>query len=113
LQRHIEYSLNDSIFFSIVDYDIPSEQTNNSKNHAPIRSISSVHFEENLSEEIQHISRLYNTIRSNRSSGLYDYIRDPRRCLLKIDRSKGLGFVLSATGDYDHTITAVEKVRNM
>jgi hypothetical protein len=42
---------------------------------------------------------------------LYDYIKDPRRCVLKIDYNKGLGFVLSATGDYDHTITAVDKVR--
>ncbi len=50
-------------------------------------------------------------IRSNQSSASYDYIKDPRRCVLKIDRNKGLGFVLSATGDYDHTITAVDKVR--
>ncbi len=97
------------IFFSTADYDIPSDQTNNSKDHAPVSP--TVHFERNLAEEKQHITRLYNTIRSNRSSGLYDYISDPRRCLLKIDRNKGLGFVLSATGDFDHTITAVQKVR--
>jgi hypothetical protein len=92
------------IFFSTADYDIPSD-----KDRAPLSP--TVHFERNLSEDKQHISRLYNTIRSNRSSGLYDYISDPRRCLLKIDRNKGLGFVLSATGDFDHTITAVQKVR--
>jgi hypothetical protein len=47
---------------------------------------------------------------SNQSIASYDYIRDPRRCVLQIDREKGLGFVLSATGDYDHTITSVDKV---
>ncbi|CAF4412332.1 unnamed protein product [Adineta steineri] len=81
------------------DYDIPTSQT----------SVPPNDFMRNFSEEMQHMSRLYHTVRSNRSSGLYDYIRDPRRCLLKIDPNKGLGFVLSATGDYDHTITAVEK----
>ncbi|CAF0925167.1 unnamed protein product [Adineta steineri] len=82
-----------------LDYDIPTAQT----------SVPPNDFIRNFSEEMQHMSRLYHTVRSNRSSGLYDYIRDPRRCLLKIDPNKGLGFVLSATGDYDHTITAVEK----
>ena len=51
------------------------------------------------------------TVRSTVSTGSFDYLRGPRRCVLKVDRNKGLGFVLSATGDYDHTITAVEKVR--
>lgn len=66
--------------------------------------------DQNLSEEIRHISQSNNLTCSNQSSVSYDYIREPRRCELKIERNKGLGFVLSATGDYDHTITAVEKV---
>ncbi len=57
------------------------------------------------------ISSIHDTVRSTISTGSFDYLRGPRRCVLKVDRNKGLGFVLSATGDYDHTITAVEKVR--
>ncbi|CAF1569314.1 unnamed protein product [Rotaria magnacalcarata] len=55
------------------------------------------------------ISTVHDTVRSTVSTGSFDYLRNPRRCVLKVDRNKGLGFVLSATGDYDHTITAVEK----
>jgi hypothetical protein len=55
---------------------------------------------------------IHDTVRSTVSTGSFDYLRGPRRCILKVDRNKGLGFVLSATGDYDHTITAVEKVRS-
>ena len=47
---------------------------------------------------------------ADQSIASYDYIRDLRRCVLQIDREKGLGFVLSATDDYDHTITSVDKV---
>lgn len=57
-------------------------------------------------------SAVNDTVRSTISTGSFDYLRGPRRCVLKVDRNKGLGFVLSATGDYDHTITAVEKVRS-
>ncbi|CAF3670009.1 unnamed protein product [Rotaria sordida] len=89
------------------DYDIPLERTNNSKIQTPLLSTS--RHNGNLSEQVRHISQLPNTVCSNQSSPLYDYIRDPRRCLLKIERDKGLGFILSATNDYDHTITAVEK----
>ncbi|CAF0730470.1 unnamed protein product [Rotaria sp. Silwood1] len=55
------------------------------------------------------VSTIHDTVRSTISTGSFDYLRGPRRCVLKVDRNKGLGFVLSATGDYDHTITAVEK----
>jgi len=61
-------------------------------------------------KETHSISQSHNILQSNQSIASYDYIKDPRRCVLKIDRNKGLGFVLSATGDYDHTITAVDKV---
>ncbi|UJR23589.1 hypothetical protein I4U23_026578 [Adineta vaga] len=90
-----------------LDYDIPSQQPIDSQTRKLLPL--TVHFDRNLSEEMSHISRLYQTACSNRSSGLYDYIRDPRRCVLQIDRTKGLGFILSATGDYDHIITAIEK----
>ena len=55
-------------------------------------------------------SSIQDTVRSTVSTGSFDYLRGPRRCVIKVDRKKGLGFVLSATGDYDHTITDVEKV---
>jgi hypothetical protein len=42
-----------------------------------------------------------------------DPMRSARRCLLRVVPGKGLGFVLSATGDYDHTITSVEKVHSI
>ncbi|CAF0931428.1 unnamed protein product [Adineta ricciae] len=54
-------------------------------------------------------SSIQDTVRSTVSTGSFDYLRGPRRCVIKVDRKKGLGFVLSATGDYDHTITDVEK----
>ena len=44
------------------------------------------------------------------STRSFDPMRSARRCLLRVVPGKGLGFVLSATGDYDHTITSVEKV---
>ncbi len=59
------------------------------------------------------VSSIHDTVRSTISTGSFDYLRGPRRCVLKVDRNKGLGFVLSATGDYDHTITAVEKVSKL
>jgi hypothetical protein len=69
------------------------------------------HRDQNFSKKFRHISQSHDTVCSNRSNGSYDYIRDPRRCVLKIDRNKGLGFVLSAMSDYDHTITSIDKVR--
>lgn len=95
---YIEYCF----FFSSVDYDIPPDRPNNSKTNTPLPSA--------LSKEIRPISQSNNIVQSNQSIASYDYIKDPRRCVLKIDRNKGLGFVLSATGDYDHIITAVDKV---
>ncbi|CAF1264782.1 unnamed protein product [Rotaria magnacalcarata] len=89
------------------DYDIPIEHVNNSK--ISTSSLPTTRRDKNLSEQVQHISQSCNTVCSNQSNGFYDYIRDPRRCVLKIERNKGLGFILSATNDYDHTITAVEK----
>ncbi|CAF4563054.1 unnamed protein product [Rotaria sp. Silwood1] len=89
------------------DYDIPLQRINNSKTLTPLLPI--IHHNENLSEQVRHISQSCNTVCSNQSSASYDYIRDPRRCVLKIEPNKGLGFILSATNDYDHTITAVEK----
>ncbi|CAF3486275.1 unnamed protein product [Rotaria socialis] len=89
------------------DYDIPIEHPKNSKTLTS--SLPTTRHDKNLSEQVRRISQSCNTICSNQSNGLYDYIRDPRRCVLKIERNKGLGFILSATNDYDHTITAVEK----
>lgn len=57
-------------------------------------------------------STIQDTVRSTVSTGSFDYLRGPRRCVLRVDRNKGLGFVLSATGDYDHTITTVEEVND-
>ncbi|CAF1468030.1 unnamed protein product, partial [Didymodactylos carnosus] len=73
----------------------------------PVRSTKSL---ENtiISEPIQNLhsnKSQYSTVTSTKS---FDYLTGPRKCILKVDRAKGLGFVLSATGDYDHTITGVE-----
>lgn len=84
------------------------EHPNNSK--ISTSSLPTMCHDKNLFEKVRHISQSCNTVCSNQSNGLYDYIRDPRRCVLKIEHNKGLGFILSATNDYDHTITAVEKV---
>jgi hypothetical protein len=91
-------------FSSIVDYDIPPDRTNNSKIHTPL--ISTFCPDQHIRKDVLSNMR----VDSNQSTASYDYIRDPRRCVLQIDREKGLGFVLSATGDYDHTITSVDKV---
>ncbi|CAF1516560.1 unnamed protein product [Adineta ricciae] len=93
---------------SKLEYDVPSQQPTDPQTSGLLLP-ATVHVNRNLSEEMSYVSRLYQAACSNRSSGLYDYIRDPRQCILKIDRTKGLGFVLTATGDYDHTITSVEK----
>ena len=95
--------------FSVVEYDVPFDRTSDSKTYASLTP--TVHFHETVSERVRHVSQTY-TINSNHSGGLYDYIRDPRRCILNIDREKGLGFVLSATGEYDHRITGVDEVWN-
>lgn len=80
-------------FFSLflVDYDIPPDRTN-----TPLLSTF----------RPEH----HKPIQVEQSTPSYDYIRDLRRCMLQIDREKGLGFILSATGDYDHTITSIDKV---
>ncbi|CAF4469790.1 unnamed protein product [Rotaria socialis] len=104
------------------DYDTPPKTKANSKARAPspptIRvglnrleeSCVSQSFDTTGSNTITApISTVHDTVRSTVSTGSFDYLRNPRRCVLKVDRNKGLGFVLSATGDYDHTITAVEK----
>ena len=95
--------------FFIADYDIPPTQNNNSKIQVPF--LPTAHHEQNLTAQVAHISQSLNMVHSNQSSGSYEYIREPRQCVLNIERNKGLGFILSATGDYDHTITAIEKVR--
>ena len=95
---------------SIVDYDIPPDRTNNSNTHTPLLSTfrpnPDPHKEVPANNARSYLIGGY----SNQSIASYDYIRDPRRCVLQIDRDKGLGFVLSANGDYDHTITSVDKV---
>lgn len=84
----------------LVDYDVPPERANASKTHTPL--LSTFRPEQHFPKEIPtHVDP---------SMPSYDYIRDLRRCILEIDREKGLGFILSATGDYDHTITSVDKV---
>jgi hypothetical protein len=112
-------------FFSIADYDAPSKTTTSSKGRAPSpptvrvghnrldaprisQSLDTVATSSNLTTA--PVSSIHDTVRSTISTGSFDYLKGPRRCVLKVDRNKGLGFVLSATGDYDHTITAVEKV---
>jgi hypothetical protein len=92
-----------TIFFSIEDYDVPCGRASKSPVSPTVR------FHESVSERVRHVSQTY-TIHSNHSGGLYDYIRDTRRCVLNIDREKGLGFVLSATDDYDHRITGIDEV---
>jgi hypothetical protein len=89
------------LFSSIVDYDIPPDRTNNSKIYTPL--LSTFCPDQNLRKDVLSNVRVDST-------ASYDYIRDPRRCVIQIDREKGLGFILSANGDYDHTITSVDKV---
>ena len=86
-----------------MDYDVPPERGNASKTHTPL--LSTFRPEPSLPKEIPS-----NTHQADQSMASYDYIRDLRRCILEIDREKGLGFILSATGDFDHTITSVDKV---
>ena len=97
----IPYEIHISIvcFFSIADYDAFSERNLNSQRRAP--SPSTVDFDQ------MRVSQWDGRTSSTRSS---DETRSARRCLLRVVPGKGLGFVLSATGDYDHTITAVDKV---
>lgn len=64
----------------------------------------------NTIETHNPIVPIHNTVRSTISTGSFDYLQGPRRCILRVDRNKGFGFVLSATGDFDHTITEIEKV---
>lgn len=82
--------------------------TNNVTIQTPL--LSTAAHNKNLSKEIQYTSPPCDAISTNQSNVSYDYIREPRRCVLKLERNKGLGFILSATNDYDHIITAVEKV---
>lgn len=113
------------LFFCTVDHEVPSKTTPSTKARAP--SPPTVRVGHNrldaprISQSIDTVtsdtaataapvSSIHDTVRSTISTGSFDYLRGPRRCILKVDRNKGLGFVLSATGDYDHTITAVEKV---
>lgn len=88
----------------IVDYDVPPDRVNGSKTHTPL--LSTFRPEQNFPKE----KSMQGTAQVDPSTPSYDYIRDLRRCVLEIDREKGLGFILSATGDYDHTITSVDKV---
>ncbi len=112
-----------SFFFSIADYEAPPKTTISSKTRAPSPPTVRVGHNRldvpNVSQSLDTVtsntisapvSSIHDTVRSTISTGSFDYLRGPRRCVLKVDRNKGLGFVLSATGDYDHTITAVEKV---
>ncbi|CAF1208220.1 unnamed protein product [Rotaria sordida] len=107
---------------SKLDFDAPPKTKVSSKTRAP--SPPTVHVGHNrlevprVSQSLDTIanttltvpvSTVHDTIRSTVTTGSFDFLRGPRRCVLKVDRNKGLGFVLSATGDYDHTITAVEK----
>ncbi|CAF4041131.1 unnamed protein product [Rotaria sp. Silwood2] len=107
---------------SKLDYDAPPKAKVSSKTRAP--SPPTVRVGHNrlevprVSQSLDTIANnattvpvsiIHDTVRSTISTGSFDYLRGPRRCVLRVDRNKGLGFVLSATGDYDHTITAVEK----
>lgn len=109
-----------------MDHDTPRKTTASSKARAP--SPPTVRFGNNRLETQRvsqsfdttainpgqpSVSSINDTVRSTISTGSFDYLRGPRRCVLQVDRNKGLGFVLSATGDYDHTITAVEKVSSL
>jgi hypothetical protein len=120
-----EYFILFFIFFPIADYEGP-KTTINSKARAP--SPPTIRVGHNrldaprVTQSVDTVTSntatapvlsLNDTVRSTVSTGSFDYLRGPRRCVLKVDRNKGLGFVLSATGDYDHTITAVEKVSNL
>ncbi|CAF0852377.1 unnamed protein product [Adineta steineri] len=105
------------------DYDTSIRPTVSSKGRAPSPPSSRIehnHFDSPyVSQSLDTVinnpnttvpaSSIQDTVRSTVSTGSFDYLRGPRRCVLKVDRNKGLGFVLSATGDFDHTITAVEK----
>ena len=91
-----QIQLDDLPFLSLSAVDdeiLPSKTTNTRKRSPSPRVIRS--------NDIPHL---------NLSGDSFDYARNARRCILNVDHTKGLGFVLSATGDYDHTITAVEKV---
>ena len=114
-----------SLLLRVADYDAPSKATSSSKGRAPspptVRvghnrleapQISQPFDKSSSSIPTVPLSSMHDTVRSTISTGSFDYLRGPRRCVLRVDRNKGLGFVLSATGDYDHTITAVEKVRS-
>jgi hypothetical protein len=111
------------LFSFLVNHDAPRKTTASSKARAP--SPPTVRFGNNrletpcvsqlvdtvaINPSQPSVSSINDTVRSTISTGSFDYLRGPRRCALQVDRNKGLGFVLSATGDYDHTITAVEKV---
>ena len=112
-------------FFPAADYEAPPRTTTSTKARAP--SPPTVRVGHNrldpprVSQSLDTVAStmtgapaasIHDTVRSTKSTGSFDYFHGPRRCILKVDRNKGLGFVLSATGDYDHTITAVEKVRS-
>lgn len=111
------------IFLTIADYDSPPKTKVSSKQRAPSPPMARVGLNRLevpvVSQSLDTIASstttapatsIHDTVRSTISTGSFDYLRNLRRCVLKVDRNKGLGFVLSATGDYDHTITAVEKV---
>jgi hypothetical protein len=113
-------------FFSTADHEAPSKTTTSTKQRAPSPPTVRVghnrldvsHVSQSLdivtsTTTVAPISNIHDTVRSTISTGSFDYLKAPRRCVLKVDRNKGLGFVLSATGDYDHTITAVEKVSKL
>lgn len=110
-------------FPSTADYETAPRTTTSSKARAPspptVRVGHNRLDQSRVSQSLDTVAStattapaksIHDTVRSTVSTGSFDYVRGPRRCVLKVDRNKGLGFVLSATGDYDHTITAVEKV---
>jgi hypothetical protein len=113
-------------FLTIADYDAAPKTTTSSKTRAPSpptvrvwhNRLDVTRVSQSLDTVASNpttapISSIHDTVRSTISTGSFDYLRGPRRCVLKVDRNKGLGFVLSATGDFDHTITAVEKVSKL
>lgn len=110
--------------FRLAENDVPARTTTSTKGRAPSPPTSrygstrldnpyaSQSFDtvNSNTTSVLPASTIQDTVRSTVSTGSFDYLRGPRRCIIRVDRKKGLGFVLSATGDYDHTITDVEKV---
>lgn len=95
------------IFYSTVDQSNSSVSTRNSN----VSGLAKMTADFNrVSSDERKIPSLQLKETSEFTKASDDDEKNIRRCIVRVNRERGLGFVLSANGDFDHTISKVEKV---